>query len=96
MKFKGLGVALVTPFDHQLNVDFTALKNLIEHLIINGVDYLVMLGTTGESVTLNSKEKRRIIDTAIEVNNGRIKTAFRAKDGYGECSDILFSLSYLY
>ena len=55
-KFKGTGVALVTPFRKEGEVDFIALQKLVEFQIENGVNYLVVQGTTGESVTLNASE----------------------------------------
>lgn len=70
-KFRGLGVALVTPFMDNGGVDMAGLQRLVEHNIKNGTDYLVVQGTTGESVTLSSEEKRSILDFVIEVNNGR-------------------------
>lgn len=57
--FKGTGVALVTPFNDDLSIDFASLKRLIDHVINGGVDYLVVLGTTGEAATLTSQEKSR-------------------------------------
>lgn len=69
---KGLGVAMVTPFDNELNVDFEALGKLTHYLIDNGVDYLVVQGTTGESVTLNEKEKKEVLDKVILENKGRL------------------------
>lgn len=71
MKFKGLGVAVITPFTSDKKVDYPSLKKIISHLIDGGVDYLVMLGTTGESVTLNSDEKQKIVNTAIELSSGK-------------------------
>ena len=70
-QFDGTGVALVTPFRNGL-VDYTALKSIIEHVINGGVDYLVSLGTTGESTTLNSKEAREVLDFTIKINAGRL------------------------
>jgi len=70
-KFKGTGVALVTPFTEQGSVDFKGLGRLVEHLIKGGVDYLVVQGTTGESPTLTPEEKRSVVDFVVEVNNGR-------------------------
>lgn len=72
MNLKGLGVAVITPFDSNLNVDYKSLEKIVDYLISNGTDYLVMLGTTGESVTLTKEEKLIIIDTAKSVNNNRI------------------------
>lgn len=56
-RFRGLGVALVTPFRSNGQVDHVGLEKLIEHQILGGVDYVVSMGTTGESVTLTKKEK---------------------------------------
>lgn len=69
--FTGLGVAMVTPFTKEGKIDFAGLKNLTEHLIKGGVDYLVVQGTTGETVTLTDDEKRVVLDYVIEVNNKR-------------------------
>lgn len=71
-KFTGTGVALITPFKNDNSVDYSALKKLVEFQINNGIDYLVILGTTGESVTLNSTERKKIIQTIIEANNNRL------------------------
>lgn len=70
--FKGTGVAIVTPFNQKKEVDYTALGNLIEHIVRGGVEYIVVLGTTGESVTLNQHEKRAILEKVLEVNANRI------------------------
>ena len=69
---KGLGVAMITPFDKNKNVDYNALDKLTHYLVDNGVDYLVVQGTTGESVTLTYEEKRAIKKRILEVNNGRL------------------------
>jgi 4-hydroxy-tetrahydrodipicolinate synthase len=69
-KFKGTGVALVTPF-RQKAIDYQALENIIEHVIEGGVDYIVSLGTTGEAITLSSKECREVFDFTIKAVNGR-------------------------
>ncbi len=60
-KLKGTGVALVTPFHKQGTIDFGSLGKLIEHTISNGVNYLVVLGTTGEAATLSKDEKNALI-----------------------------------
>ena len=70
-KFKGLGVALVTPFQENGAVDMAGLQRLVEHNIDNGTDFLVVQGTTGESATLNKEEKKSILDFVIEINAGR-------------------------
>lgn len=69
-KFRGTGVALVTPFRNKA-VDYDALETIIEHVIQGGVDYLVSLGTTGEAITLSSKECREVFDFTIKVVKGR-------------------------
>lgn len=71
-KFIGTGVALVTPFTDDLQVDFEALKRLVNFQIDNGIDYMVVLGTTGESATLTSEEKKQVIQTVVEENKKRI------------------------
>lgn len=68
---KGLGVAMITPFKKDLTVDFAALKKLTEHLVTNNVDYLVVQGTTGESVTLDKEDKKAVLETVLAANNGR-------------------------
>lgn len=68
----GTGVALITPFTTNFEVDVEGLKRIVNYQIDNGIDYLVVLGTTGESVTLSEKEKQLVIDTIIEVNARRL------------------------
>lgn len=70
--FRGLGVALITPFKQDGEIDYDALERLIEHTIKGGVDYIVSLGTTGEAITLNAKECRQVLDFTIDRINGRI------------------------
>ena len=71
-KLIGTGVALITPFKDDLSVDVEALRKLVNFQIDNGVDYVVVLGTTGESATLTATEKQTVVDTIISENNGRI------------------------
>lgn len=68
----GTGVALVTPFKSDTSVDFEALESLVNYQIKNGVNYLVVLGTTGEPATLTLEEKEQVKATIIKVNNGRL------------------------
>ena len=68
----GTGVALITPFKSDLSVDHQALAAVVEFNITNGVDYLVISGTTGESATITAKEKKEITATVIQANNGRV------------------------
>lgn len=71
-KLTGTGVALVTPFRKDESIDFHALEKLVNHVIDEGVDFLVVLGTTGESVTLTKDEKAAVVDFVKEVNNKRL------------------------
>ena len=71
-RFIGTGVALVTPFNSDLSVDHDALTNIVNYNIENGVEYLVISGTTGESVTITKQEKKEIIQTVTDANNGRV------------------------
>jgi 4-hydroxy-tetrahydrodipicolinate synthase len=71
-KFLGTGVALITPFNADLSVDHKALANLVNFNIENGTNYLVISGTTGESVTITKQEKKDIIATISKANNGRV------------------------
>ncbi len=64
----GTGVALITPFNSDNKVDVEGLKRVVNFQIDNGIDYLVVLGTTGESVTLTKAEKQLVIETVIEAN----------------------------
>ena len=68
----GTGVALVTPFKKDFYVDVDALKKIVNFQIDNGVDYLVILGTTGEPATLSSDEKELVIKTVVEANDKRL------------------------
>jgi 4-hydroxy-tetrahydrodipicolinate synthase len=71
-RFYGTGVAMVTPFLSDGQVDYPGLSSLINYLTEGGVDYLVSLGTTGESATLNKDEKKKVFAYTAEVNNGRL------------------------
>ncbi|HDZ14462.1 hypothetical protein LCGC14_1690560 [marine sediment metagenome] len=68
----GTGVALVTPFNTDLSIDTEALTRIVNYCIDGGVDYLVVLGTTGESVTLNKAEKVTVMETVVSANAGRL------------------------
>jgi 4-hydroxy-tetrahydrodipicolinate synthase len=70
-QLKGLGVAMVTPFKKDLTVDIPALKKLTDHLINNGADYLVVMGTTGETPTLDKEDKKLVLETVIATAAGR-------------------------
>ena len=68
----GTGVALITPFKPDLSIDHQALAAIVEYNISNGVNYLVISGTTGESVTITAAEKKEIAETVINTNKGRV------------------------
>ena len=69
--FKGCGTALVTPFTND-GVNFEALRKLIEFQILEGVDSLIICGTTGESSTMSTEEKKTVIDFAVKIVNHRV------------------------
>lgn len=71
-KFKGLGIALVTPFTHEGEVDYTALRRLLDYQLSNGADFLCILATTGETPCLSKEEKQNIKDLVVEKVAGRI------------------------
>lgn len=68
----GTGVALVTPFTAQGTVDTAALKRIVRYQLDNGINYLVVLGTTGESVTLSTEEKTIVLDTVLAENQSQV------------------------
>jgi 4-hydroxy-tetrahydrodipicolinate synthase len=70
--FKGTGVALVTPFHSNGNIDFKSLDALVKHLIQGGVDFLVALGTTAETATLSEDEKSAVLNAIIDANEGTL------------------------
>src|ERR1700740_1637315 len=74
-KLYGTGVALITPFDANLNVDYKALKKLLRHTT-KGVDYYVVLGTTGEAVTLTSAEKKEVLKFVKENNDAGLPIVY--------------------
>jgi 4-hydroxy-tetrahydrodipicolinate synthase len=71
-KFKGLGIALVTPFDKNGEVDYVALRRLLDYQLSNGVDFLCILATTAETPCLTKEEKQKIKDIIVEKVNGSI------------------------
>ena len=75
-RLKGLGVAMVTPFDSEGNIDFPALEKLTNYLIDGGIDYLDVQGTTGESPVLSHDEKQAVLNKVTEVNQGRLPVVF--------------------
>lgn len=71
-RFKGTGVAIVTPFKNDSSIDFAALGRVINHVITGGVNYVVAMGTTGESVTLSKDEKKALISYVVEAIDNRV------------------------
>lgn len=71
-KFIGTGVALITPFKNDLSIDYDALEKLVEYNIANGINYLVINGTTGESATITHEEKQQLVHFISKVNNSRL------------------------
>ena len=76
MEFRGSGVALVTPFKENLEVDFQGLENLVNHCINGGINYLVVMGTTAENATLNKEEKVAVLNHIKKVNGRRLPIVF--------------------
>lgn len=75
-KFKGVGVALVTPFTANGKIDFTALSKLVELQLNGGTDFLVVQGTTGESPVLSQKEKMEVLHHVMDVNNKKLPIVY--------------------
>ena len=70
--FSGTGVAVITPFTSSLEVDYKSLRQLINYLIENDIDYLVAMGTTAESPTISVEEKKKIFDCFVETTANRV------------------------
>ena len=71
-KIYGTGVALVTPFKTDLSIDFDGLTRLINHCIDGEIDFLVVMGTTGESVTLSNDEKSQVLEHVKKINDSKL------------------------
>lgn len=71
-KFKGTGVALITPFNDDHSIDYKSFEMLLDDLLINGINYFVALGTTSEASTLNNDEKLKVVETIKKINNKQI------------------------
>ena len=70
--FRGTGIALITPFKQDLSVDTESLIRIVNHVIDNGTDFLVGLGTTSEAPTLSADEKKHVVDTILKANANRL------------------------
>ncbi len=71
-RFRGLGIALITPFTKEGMVDFTALRRLLDYQLSNGVDFICLLGTTAETPTLSEEERQQVKDLVVEKVNGQV------------------------
>jgi 4-hydroxy-tetrahydrodipicolinate synthase len=69
---KGSGVAMITPFDEEGRVDYPAVKGVVDHIIIGGIDYIVLMGTTAETATLTSEERAKVVALIVEVVADRV------------------------
>ncbi|MGP8214896.1 MAG: 4-hydroxy-tetrahydrodipicolinate synthase [Bacteroidia bacterium] len=85
--FSGTGVAIITPFRKDGSIDFKSLEKLIEHLVKGKVEYIVALGTTGESATLNKEEKAAVAEQVLDVADGRVPVVLGI--GGNNTSDII-------
>ncbi len=92
VQFRGTGVALVTPFKKDQSIDFESFRRLIDHLIGFGVEYLVPLGTTGETATISKEERKEIFLFVAEATAGRIPLV--AGIGGNNTAEILHGLGY--
>ena len=72
MNFSGLGVAMITPFDKNRNIDYDRIPSIINNIVSGSADYIVLLGTTGETALLSKKEKEALIKVIIKVNDNRL------------------------
>lgn len=71
-KFKGLGVALITPFTKEGEVDFVSLRRVLDYQLSNGIDFICLLGTTAETPTLSAEERKQVKDLVVEKVNGQV------------------------
>lgn len=70
--FKGVGTALITPFNQDLSVDYNSIRNIIDFQIANKIDALIVLGTTGESPVIDDEERKKILETVLDANRNRV------------------------
>ncbi len=89
-KFRGTGVAIVTPFKKSLAIDFDAYEEIINHVINGGADYIVVLGTTGEASTLTKHEKKALITFSVEKINKRVPLVVGV--GGNSTSDVVLAI----
>ena len=92
-KFRGTGVAIVTPFTASYAIDFVAHEKMINHVIHGGMDYIVLLGTTGESPTVSMQEKKALVEFTIEKINNRIPLVVGI--GGNNTSEVVLAIQHL-
>ena len=91
-KIRGTGVAIITPFRNDFSIDFAALGRIINYVIDGGVNYIVALGTTGESITLTKDEKKALISYVIEAIDHRVPLVVGI--GGNNTQDVINSVRY--
>jgi len=91
-KFRGTGVAIVTPFKNDSSIDFAAMGRVVNHVIDGGVNYIVLMGTTGESVTLSKDEKKALTSYVLDAINDRVPLVIGM--GGNNTQDIINSLKH--
>ena len=84
--FKGLGIALITPFKVDGSVDYSSLKRLVQYQLDNGADFFCILATTGETPTLTAEEKKTIKDLVVDIVQARVPI-LKAKIGRASCRE---------
>src|SRR5688500_15297994 len=89
----GTGVAIITPFKKDLSIDFNALEKMLDFNISNGVNYIVTMGTTGETPVLSKEEKKEIIEFTYSKVNGRVPVVVGA--GGNDTASLVKELGYL-
>jgi 4-hydroxy-tetrahydrodipicolinate synthase len=89
-KFRGTGVAIVTPFTRTGDIDYPAFGRIVDHLILNSVEYIVLMGTTGETPTLSKEEKKELLLHAVEKISGRVPLVVGV--GGNNTNDVVVSL----
>ncbi|OUW77281.1 MAG: 4-hydroxy-tetrahydrodipicolinate synthase, partial [Flavobacteriaceae bacterium TMED208] len=72
MNLKGLGVAMVTPFDSNGNIDFQSIPTIVENISTGRANYIVIMGTTAEVVCLSSQEKKAVIEAVVKANKSKL------------------------
>ena len=92
MRFTGTGVAVITPFTKGGEIDFSGIRSLVKHLNTGEIDYLVVLGSTGEAATLNEKEKQQVLEAYFEANDGNLPIVVGAggNDTREVCKQVAF------